>query len=247
MDFAFGLSLVNSFLTVFLFLSPGDIIQKIRQAKSSEGFALIPFVCMLANTWLWSWYGLSIQQPVIFFLNATGGIITIYYIFNFYAFVPEKDLLKSNIMIFSVVTLLVMMTGITEFFMGEQASDISGSAAVIANVLALGSPLVNLYRVIKTKSTHTMSFPLALASMVLGILWFFYGYLVEDGYIMAPNALSVCFGAIQLVVYFVFNRCPPSLNAMKDSNSMKKSRSMESLMKDQEPTGSTQQHPGNDD
>lgn len=63
---------------------------------------------------------------------------------------------------------------------------------------------VSIKQVVSTKSTECLPFPFIFCSFVVGSLWFTYGFLIQDYFIMTPNAIGSSVSAFQLILFLIY-------------------------------------------
>ena len=63
---------------------------------------------------------------------------------------------------------------------------------------------VSIKQVVRTKSTECLPFPFIFCSFIVGSLWFTYGFLVSDYFIMTPNAIGSSVSAFQLFLFLIY-------------------------------------------
>ncbi|XP_070622196.1 sugar transporter SWEET1 isoform X1 [Erythrolamprus reginae] len=67
------------------------------------------------------------------------------------------------------------------------------------------SPLADLIKIVKSRSTRCLSFPLTVTTLLASASWTFYGLLLEDLYIAIPNMPGI---ATSLLRFWLFWRFP---------------------------------------
>lgn len=63
---------------------------------------------------------------------------------------------------------------------------------------------VSIKEVVRTKSTECLPFPFIFCSFIVGSLWFTYGFLVHDYFIMTPNLIGSSVSFLQLLLFLIF-------------------------------------------
>ncbi|KAL2540546.1 Bidirectional sugar transporter SWEET12 [Abeliophyllum distichum] len=87
---------------------------------------------------------------------------------------------------------------------GHKRVTIVGWICSAFSVSVFAAPLSIMKEVIKTKSVEYMPLPLSLFLTLCAIMWFFYGLLIKDFYIAAPNVVGFLFGITQMVLYGIY-------------------------------------------
>lgn len=83
-------------------------------------------------------------------------------------------------------------------------SKIRGWSANVILVLFYLSPLATLWGVFRRRDASSIHWPLALMTVINGLLWVFYGFAMSDAFIWAPNAFGALVGAMNLVLRCLF-------------------------------------------
>ena len=79
-----------------------------------------------------------------------------------------------------------------------------GTIGTISAIGMFSSPIAEFSRSIRTRSTKTLSAPLALASFVCGFLWVCLGLDMNDIYVWFPNGVGVLVSTCQLFLFVRF-------------------------------------------
>jgi len=86
----------------------------------------------------------------------------------------------------------------------DMTLNVLGTIGCTATIGMFSSPIAEFSRSIQTRSTKTLSLPLALASFVCGFLWTCLGLELNDVYIWFPNAVGVLVSTCQLLLFARF-------------------------------------------
>ncbi len=79
-----------------------------------------------------------------------------------------------------------------------------GWAANIILVLFYMSPLATLWGVLRRRDASSIHWPLALMTVINGLLWVFYGLALSDAFIWAPNGFGAVVGGMNLMLRCLF-------------------------------------------
>ncbi|CAM9928216.1 unnamed protein product [Scytosiphon promiscuus] len=219
-----------------LFVAPLQDFEEVRRSRHVGERSVFPFVCMWCSSSLWVIYGLYIGDIVpTVATNLVGLVFSMYYCVVF-AWAVEPASRKTSTYNLFAVTFLVVCSVIT-FCLGsfdpvgerpgmqdansgddgeERVQRFLGTAASVATTVQYASPLVELFKVMRRRSTEGMSFALAVVSLVCSLLWLCYGVVVVNAFIYVPNVLGVCFSSAQCGLFWMFPRKAPAVNAKLD-------------------------------
>lgn len=193
--------------TIYLFLSPMDIIKRAREANSTAAFSPFPFILMLMNGMNWIVYGIIAPSPVVWGVNAIGFVISLYLCGAFFKYTTEEKGMKIFVIASGVgVGFQTALYGHLAFNIREhdEAYKVMSVYGTAIAIVALGSPLVKAFHVVKTRDPSCMSFPLALATAVCGGLWVLFGIITMDKVVVLNNTISGSFGLLQITLFALF-------------------------------------------
>ncbi|XP_027368284.1 bidirectional sugar transporter SWEET1-like [Abrus precatorius] len=193
---------------LFLFLAPTITFKRVIANKSTQKFSGVPYPMTLLNCLLSAWYGLPFVSPhniLVTIINGTGAVIEIIYVFIFILFAPKKEKAKILGLFTFVVAVFSAVVFVSLFALhGNSRKLFCGFAAAIFSIIMYGSPLSIMRLVIRTKSVEFMPFFLSLFVFLCGTSWFIFGLLGHDPFVAVPNGVGSAFGAMQLILYFIY-------------------------------------------
>lgn len=164
---------------------------------------------MIANSFLWSTYGLLKSEPKIYLTNLCGLVSGIFYFLSFAKYSPKKaPTLPGSIRQHANVNVMVIAATFFVVFLSpfKDPASIVGNVAVLFCVAMFGSPLAALKVVLKTKSAKSIPLPFTLATVLNCFLWSVFGLLeMKDVNIYFPNLLGLSFGLTQLALKLIYS------------------------------------------
>lgn len=188
--------------------------EKKSDFKSKQNINQIPFYCMLLSGLLWSTYGVLRNDAALLFVNATGVLLSFYYLSLCYKFIershnaPESDTIdhsqleaKKRAFITKVsIPILIWLFSIAFCFLWNEGSEWLGRICLFATIVLFASPLIVLKNVLITRNGSLISSSLTLAQIANCSSWSLYGYLISDSYIWIPNCIGAILGCIAYLV-----------------------------------------------
>ncbi|XP_069074516.1 sugar transporter SWEET1 [Pleurodeles waltl] len=186
-DFMALLSCLCVLFTVGMFTTGLSDLHKMFSTRSVDNIQFLPFLTTDLNNIGWFYYGYLKDDWTLMSVNCIGISLQTLYILVYLRFTPEK----CSILMKCLVSLAVLFLGYCYFYI--QIPDVPtrlSRLGLFFSILTIGmymSPLIDLAKIIKTKSTKCLSFPLTVATFLTSTSWVLYGMQLNDPYIMVPN------------------------------------------------------------
>uniref|UniRef100_A0A1U7XV73 Bidirectional sugar transporter SWEET n=1 Tax=Nicotiana sylvestris TaxID=4096 RepID=A0A1U7XV73_NICSY len=212
--------LAGNIVSFIVFLSPLPTFYKIYKKKSTEGYQSIPYVIALFSSMLWIYYAfLKTNTTLLITINSFGVFIETIYVGFYLFYAPKKARIQTVKMLFlTVVGGFGAIILIAQFlFKGVARGQVVGWVCLVFSLCVFVAPLCIVTalllvdhfmqrKVIKTKSVEYMPLLLSVFLTLSAVMWFFYGLLLKDINIAAPNILGFIFGILQIVLYVIYNK-----------------------------------------
>jgi solute carrier family 50 (sugar transporter) len=140
--------------------------------KSVGPLSAFPFVSLLTNCVIWSYYGLLKSDMTVLVPNALGVLTGAGCVIGYHRFAKQKP-----ISMYAVSAALIAFSSMLAFQGNYQ---LLGSLGCVVAVILTGSPLVTLRTVIKDKSTAALPLFTSTAGWLNSCSWSLYGFLVAN-------------------------------------------------------------------
>ncbi|KAJ8554137.1 hypothetical protein K7X08_024815 [Anisodus acutangulus] len=206
---AFAFGVLGNIISFIVFLSPIPTFYKIHKKKSTEGYQSIPYVIALFSSMLWIYYAfLKTNTTLLISINSFGVFIETIYVGFYLYYAPKKARVHTvKMLLLTVVGGFGAVILVTQFlFKGAARGQVVGWICLIFSLCVFVAPLCIVRQVIKTKSVEYMPILLSVFLTLSAIAWFFYGLLLKDVNIAAPNILGFIFGILQMVLYAMYRK-----------------------------------------
>lgn len=171
--------------------------------KSTGDSSGVPFISGIITSAVWLKYGLLTNEKSLIIVNCIGVAMMLAYTVIYYLFTIRK---RETLRIFSLgsifLALIFLYTGVLTDHL--KAIQIVGVVGIGVSLIFFASPLVNLSHVIKAKNAESLPFSMILSSFVVTLLWFFYGELISDPFIVLPNLIGCLLLVIQLLLFIIY-------------------------------------------
>lgn len=202
--------------TIALQLSPMPSSVEIKRDRDVKRYDGYPYFSVLAGATQWCLYGsyaaYQLQDMTLLTMvaaNSPGMMFGIFYVSNFFRFVPADDVRNAMLkryLSFGLVLLLAELAACAVLRHG--AVFWLGFLGAIGSAQIALSPFKTLPEVLQTRSTR--SWPLDLCMWNLIQSWFTggFGLANNDPWVWAPNLVGVIAAIIQLSLIAAFRESP---------------------------------------
>ncbi|XP_049638287.1 sugar transporter SWEET1 isoform X2 [Suncus etruscus] len=191
------------FFTLCMFSSGLSDFRHIWKTRSVEHVQFLPFLTTDINTLSWLSYGALKGDWTVIVVNAVGTALQTLYVLMYLHFCPRKrtvllqtvTLLGFSLLAFSYFWLLVPEE--------EQLQQL-GLFCCVCTIFMYLSPMAGLAKIIHTKSTQGLSWPLTIASLLSSASWTYYGLHFQDPYITVPNFPGILTSLLRLWLFWKY-------------------------------------------
>nr|XP_028566547.1 sugar transporter SWEET1 isoform X1 [Podarcis muralis] len=207
-----GLQLLSGACLLFSLGMFGTGLSDLKQmfaTQSVENIQFLPFLTTDVNNLSWLSYGFLKGDWTLILVNAVGVTLQTLYILVYFYFSSEKR----SVLLKTMGLLAVLLLGYGYFNL--LVPDVSvrltrlGLFCSLFTITMYLSPLADLAKIVRSRSTQCLSFPLTITTFLASASWTLYGILLQDVYIAVPNVPGI---ATSLIRFWLFWRFPPDLN-----------------------------------
>ncbi|CAI2348624.1 unnamed protein product [Caenorhabditis sp. 36 PRJEB53466] len=194
--------------TVGFFLCGLQICHRIQTRGSSDGTSPAPFLLAFLSCSLFIQYGLLKDDDIITFTNGIGSFLQGCYLSYYYKMTRNRRFL--NKVIFAELCII----GIVVFWVKHSTANhltkqtYVGNYCIFLNICSVAAPLLDIGKVVRSKSSESLPFPLCVACFLVCLQWMFYGYIVDDIVILVPNAIATVISILQLSLFVIYPSAP---------------------------------------
>lgn len=191
-----------SITTMGHMLSGTLICKDIYRKGSSRGFDPMPFLGGVGMCILMLQYALIVKDPAMINVNVFGILANTVYMAVYYYFSPQ---MKETIALIGKAVAFVMV--ILAYAQLENAEKLEFRFGIIVTTLFfffVGSPLIHIRDIIKTKNTDILPFPLIFMGTFVTFQWLLYGFLISNPFIIFQNTVALILCVAQLSLFVIY-------------------------------------------
>ncbi|RLN81134.1 hypothetical protein BBJ28_00007523 [Nothophytophthora sp. Chile5] len=191
--------------------SPALLMRQIYKQKDVGVASVIPLVALLANCHVWMVYGYLIENWFpIFWVFLIGDAIALAFLAVYWRFSTQRRYVARALIVVALILAIISIYAIVGGlgYTGQSRANMGSVLGFMADVSAVclyGAPMEKLLHVLKYKSAVFINVHMVLAGITNNCLWFTYGILTHNWFIISPNILFITLNAFTLVLYAVFN------------------------------------------
>ncbi|KAH9519166.1 hypothetical protein Btru_074875 [Bulinus truncatus] len=174
---------VTSFTNQFVGI---EICFHIVRKGNTGDISPVPFIAFFVSAAIWFKYGLMMKITNVILTSGLGTLLQFLYICFYYVYCTKKTQFYGFFIIGTIILFIPLLY--VTFFEEEinVATQNIGLYCAGVGILCYASPLATLSKVIKQKSTSSISFPLCFVNFLCAVEWSLYGAAIED-YVLLKN------------------------------------------------------------
>ena len=205
-------------LSMSLIISPlFDDIRVIKNEKRiSKEKSANTFLMIWLSSVIWTIYGVFIEayHPIVTTnMIGIGSSSYFLYVFHYYSSLKQKKLIEDYIkyMIIMINIVLVYVVYLPEGI--ETTKTRLGMFGSFLSVSMFAAPVLNVMKVIKTKNPSYISFPFAFLGSLSTYLWYTFGKMIDDIWVIGPNLIGLGLSLTTCLVWLIYMYIVPFLES----------------------------------
>ncbi|EMS67211.1 Bidirectional sugar transporter SWEET12 [Triticum urartu] len=203
----FAVGILGNILSFLVILAPVPTFYRVYTRKSTESFQSVPYAMALLSAMLWLYYALLTKDLLLLTINTVGGVVESAYLAIYLAYAPKQArAFTVKLVCIMNMALYGAMVCVLQLLVkdGESRVTIAGGIGSAFALAVFVAPLAIIRQVIRTKSVEFLPFWLSFFLTISAVVWFFYGLLMKDFFVAAPNVLGLLFGLAQMSLHLVY-------------------------------------------
>ncbi|KAM8794318.1 sugar transporter SWEET1 [Eudromia elegans] len=180
-------------------------LRQMLATQSVENIQFLPFLATDANNLSWLGYGCLKRDGTLVAVNAVGAALQTLYILVYLRYSPNKRW----VLLRSLALLALLAAGYGCLALAADAGARLARLGLFCSAFTVAmyvSPLADLARVLRSRSTRCLSWPLTVTTFLASASWTLYGAQLRDPYITVPNVPGVVTSVLR---FWLFWRYPP--------------------------------------
>ncbi|OWK05428.1 hypothetical protein Celaphus_00001938 [Cervus elaphus hippelaphus] len=180
-------------------------LKHMRMTRSVDNVQFLPFLTTDVNNLSWLSYGALKGNWTLITVNAVGAVLQTLYILVYLHYCHRKR----AVLLQTTTLLAVLVLGFAYFWLlvpdPEMRLQHLGLFCSVFTISMYLSPLADLTKVIRTKSTQRLSFSLTIATLLTSASWTLYGFRLKDPYIVVPNLPGILTSFIRFWLFWKYS------------------------------------------
>ncbi|XP_012976012.1 sugar transporter SWEET1 isoform X2 [Mesocricetus auratus] len=178
--------------TLGMFSTGLSDLRHMQRTRSVDSIQFLPFLTTDVNNLGWLSYGVLKGDGTLIIVNTVGAVLQTLYILH-------------AVLLQTAALLGVLLLGYGYFWLLvpdlEARLQQLGLFCSVFTISMYLSPLADLAKIIKTKSTQRLSFSLTVATFLSSSSWSIYGVRLGDPYITVPNLPGILTSLVRLGLF----------------------------------------------
>ncbi|KAF4040649.1 Sugar efflux transporter for intercellular exchange [Phytophthora infestans] len=194
-----------------MILSPSILIYRVSQQKDVGVASVIPLVTLFSNCHIWALYGYMIENWFpIFWIYFFGDFVALAFLSAYWKHSRQRRYVNRVLLIMAcivtVVTVYAIVGGLGHT--GQSRDGMGSVMGIFADISAIcmyGAPMEKLLQVLKYRYAAFINAHMVIAGLTNNCLWFTYGILSDNWFIISPNIVFISLNTFTLVLCVVFD------------------------------------------
>ncbi|KAK9693617.1 Sugar efflux transporter for intercellular exchange [Popillia japonica] len=194
---------VASIVTIGQFFSGAFICLDIYKKKRTDGISSMPFVGGTVIGILVLKYALMLQDKAMFQVNLAAIILNSLYLLCYFIYSRNtwEEIYRPCLRGFGLIAALFT------YMAWEDPSKVEyryGLIVTILMLLLMGAPLREVKEILDKKDASSIPFPIVFAGLFVSVLWFLYGIILQNEFMIVQNIIGTLLCATQVLLYFIY-------------------------------------------
>ncbi|KAF6208843.1 hypothetical protein GE061_014584, partial [Apolygus lucorum] len=198
-------------VTIAQFFSPLFICKKIVAQGNTNNVDATPFVGGIGIGLLFLRHGYLLNDPAMIPVNLFAIGLNMIYFLIFLAYSDCRGTIITNL-VKSVIGACALVSYTFLDSNNERVLTVYGTMVTGLMFALIAAPLKDLKEIIKNQDTGSLPFPMILSGTIVMSLWFLYGVILENVFIVVQNGVGLLLSAVQLSLFVIY----PSKPTKKD-------------------------------
>lgn len=208
-------------------LSGAVLCNSIRKQKSTVGHSVLPFLAGTVISAMVLRFGAILNDTPTIQVNLIGTALNVGYVCFFLHYTNNaKDKSLAWTQISYAGAFVAAVFAYTYVENPEVLPFRYGLLLTAVLFYFVGSPLLQLGTIIRNESTEGLPFPIILTGTLISFLWFLYGVVSRENFVIVQNGVIFLMSAIQLSLFAIYPSKPTKLkkrsSPVKNNNNKKK-------------------------
>ncbi|ETK79110.1 hypothetical protein F441_15267 [Phytophthora nicotianae CJ01A1] len=194
-----------------MILSPSILIYRVSKQKDVGVASVIPLVTLFSNCHVWAVYGYMIENWFpIFWIYLFGDFVALVFLYVYWKYAKQRRyvnrVLFIMVSILAIITIYAIIGGLG--YTGQSRDGMGSVMGIFADISAMcvyGAPMEKLLQVLKYRSAAFINAHMVIAGLTNNCLWFTYGILSDNWFIISPNIVFISLNTFTLVLCVVFD------------------------------------------
>ncbi|KAK1933613.1 Bidirectional sugar transporter SWEET17 [Phytophthora citrophthora] len=208
--FELVLHVLTTATAILVSVAPLPDFWRIHKNRSTGEVSILPVVLLFTNCYMWVLYAYLVGNIFPLFAVTLFGIATsIAFVGIYYRWTKDR----LYVVKLCSIAILLLGIGTIYYFLATNGvtnqSDAAvekalGFIAIAFNLALYASPLETMKKVVGSKNASSMPISISSVFLLNAVLWVIFALVVDDMFVLVPNAVGTVLCIIQVALYIVY-------------------------------------------